>query len=67
MKRALVPTAAILVFFAPLAPRLVAQDYDLVIRNARVVDGTGAPWKRADVAIRGDTRAWSGTVRCARR
>lgn len=25
--------------------------FDLVIRNGRVVDGTGAPWYRADVAI----------------
>ena len=31
-----------------------AQQYDLVIRNARVVDGTGSPWYRADLAIRGD-------------
>jgi dihydroorotase/N-acyl-D-amino-acid deacylase len=28
--------------------------YDLVIRNGRVLDGTGSPWMRADVAIRGD-------------
>ncbi len=27
--------------------------YDLVIRNGRVVDGTGAPWYAADVAIDG--------------
>lgn len=31
-----------------------AQDYDVVVRDARVVDGTGAPWFRADVAVRGD-------------
>ena len=31
--------------------------YDLVMRNARVVDGTGSPWYRADIAIRGDTIA----------
>ncbi|HEV7803503.1 MAG TPA: D-aminoacylase [Burkholderiales bacterium] len=31
--------------------------YDLVLRNARVVDGTGSPWYRADIAVRGDTIA----------
>ena len=29
--------------------------YDLLLKNGRVVDGTGSPWYRADVAIRGDT------------
>jgi N-acyl-D-amino-acid deacylase len=33
-----------------------AQDtrYDLILRNARVIDGTGSPWFRGDIAIRGD-------------
>ena len=33
----------------------VAQDdvYDLVIRNGRIVDGTGSPWYRGDLGIRG--------------
>src|SRR3954465_10410227 len=31
--------------------------YDLVLRNARVVDGTGNPWYRADIAIRDDVIA----------
>jgi N-acyl-D-amino-acid deacylase len=31
--------------------------YTLVIRGARVVDGTGNPWYRADIAVRGDTIA----------
>jgi N-acyl-D-amino-acid deacylase len=28
--------------------------YDLIIRNARVIDGTGNPWYRAEIGIRGD-------------
>jgi N-acyl-D-amino-acid deacylase len=31
--------------------------YDLVLRNARIVDGTGNPWYRGDIAVRGDTIA----------
>jgi hypothetical protein len=34
---------------SPLAQR--APDYDLVIRNGRVIDGMGNPWIVADVAI----------------
>ncbi|HKH46974.1 MAG TPA: D-aminoacylase [Thermoanaerobaculia bacterium] len=35
-------------------PRLSAQEppFDLVIRNGRIVDGTGSPWYSADVGIR---------------
>jgi N-acyl-D-aspartate/D-glutamate deacylase len=41
---------------ATLAARPGPQQaaYDLVIRNGRVLDGTGAPWFRADIGIRGD-------------
>jgi len=31
--------------------------YDLVLRNARIVDGTGSPWYRGDLGIRGDVIA----------
>lgn len=39
-----------LLLLVPLS--LLAQDYDLVIRNGHIVDGTGSPWYAADVAIR---------------
>lgn len=39
-------------FFITFAACGFAADYDLVIRNGRVIDGTGNPWFRADVAIR---------------
>ena len=38
-------------FFAS-ASESRAQQYDLVIQNGRVIDGTGSPWYRADIAIR---------------
>ena len=36
--------------------------YDLIIRNARVVDGTGAPWYRADIAVEGGRIAAIGKL-----
>src|SRR5437868_6302587 len=48
-------SCAILVFTA--AASAADAPYDLVLRNARVVDGTGNPWYRADIAIRADTIA----------
>jgi len=36
--------------------------YDLVIVNGRIVDGTGAPWYRGDVAIAGDRIAAVGAI-----
>ncbi|MBN8577480.1 MAG: D-aminoacylase [Cytophagales bacterium] len=37
---------------ALLAGTVQAQPYDLVIRNGRVIDGSGNPWFYADVAVR---------------
>jgi len=51
-------TPVFLVVLLSLAPRAQAPAaYDLVIRNGRIVDGTGSPWYRADLAVRGDTIA----------
>src|SRR5438552_4106442 len=36
--------------------------YDVVIANGRIVDGTGAPWFRGDLAIVGDRIAAVGVV-----
>src|SRR5687767_6157271 len=52
MKRVLVLAALLCTSAGPLAQQ---ASYDLVIRNARIVDGTGAPWYRGDIGIRGDT------------
>ena len=40
--------------------------FDVLIRNARVLDGTGNPWYRADVGIRGDRIAAVGALGGAR-
>lgn len=39
-----------------------AQPYDLVIKNGRVIDGTGNPWVYADVAIQNGRIAHVGTI-----
>jgi N-acyl-D-amino-acid deacylase len=39
-----------LLLLLPLS--LLAQNYDLVIRNGHIIDGTGSPWYAADIAIR---------------
>jgi N-acyl-D-amino-acid deacylase len=37
-------------------------DYDLIIRNGRIIDGTGAPAVRNDVAVKGDRIAAIGAL-----
>lgn len=38
------------------------SSFDLLIRNGRVMDGTGNPWLRADIGIRGDRIAAVGRL-----
>jgi len=40
--------------------------YDLILANGRIVDGTDAPWYRADVGIRGDKIAAVGDLKDAK-
>jgi dihydroorotase/N-acyl-D-amino-acid deacylase len=42
------------------------RPFDLVVANGRIVDGTGAPWYRADVGIRGDRIAAIGDLKDAK-
>ena len=37
------------------SPVQATAPFDVIVANGRVVDGTGAPWFRADIGIRGDT------------
>lgn len=41
------------------------ENYDVIIRGGRVIDGSGNPWMRADVAIRGERIIKIGTLDAA--
>ena len=47
-------TLLTLLALAALPRPATAQVHDVLIRNARVFDGTGNDWFRADIAISGD-------------
>ena len=46
-----VPIAALIIYLACTRPSPTAG-YDIVIRNGRLIDGTGSPWYSGDVGIR---------------
>lgn len=56
--------AAVLAVQAAGAPAQ-SRPFDVVILGGRVVDGTGAPWVRADVGIRGNQIAALGRLAAA--
>lgn len=54
----------LVLFLAP--PHAAAQDFDILIRNGLVLDGTGNPAIRVDIGIVGDTITAMGPLRDAR-
>ncbi len=58
------PLLALLVALAT-PPSTHAQRYDVIIRNGRVIDGTGNPWFMADLALDGDRIAAIGDLGAA--
>ena len=64
MRSTLLVRVAGLLLLAPLAG--AAADYDLIIRNGRIIDGTGSPWYRADLAVRDGRIAAIGKLAGAR-
>jgi N-acyl-D-amino-acid deacylase len=50
------------VFAGVSLPCSAATNYDVIIKNARIIDGTGSPWYRGDVAITSHTIAAIGVL-----
>jgi N-acyl-D-amino-acid deacylase len=57
--------AAILAGAIALAQNAAPPAYDLLIRGARAIDGTGNPWRHADVAVAKGRIAAVGNLRGA--
>jgi N-acyl-D-amino-acid deacylase len=59
------PTLVGLLLLAVPVCQAAGTDYDLIIRNGHVIDGTGSPWYAADVAVRGGRIAAIGNLASA--
>lgn len=60
--RAIAALVAILIPLALQARQTPSAPFDILITNARVLDGTGNPWYRGDIGIRGDRIAAVGRL-----
>jgi N-acyl-D-amino-acid deacylase len=54
--------APLLLASIPVALAAQEEVYDVLIRNGRIIDGTGSPWYAGDVGIRGGRIAAIGTL-----
>ncbi|HUO15703.1 MAG TPA: D-alanyl-D-alanine carboxypeptidase/D-alanyl-D-alanine-endopeptidase [Verrucomicrobiae bacterium] len=52
-------------FAASAPPTQAENEYDTIIRNGHVIDGSGNPWIAADIAIRGDRIVKIGSLQGA--
>jgi dihydroorotase/N-acyl-D-amino-acid deacylase len=59
-------TTMLLISSAVITTSAAAPQYDLIIRNGTLIDGSGAPRYRADVAIKGDRIVGIGRLRNAK-
>lgn len=68
MRNWMLGTISCLLLCGLAAPAAAQQEaaYDIVIRNGRLLDGTGTPWVRADVAVVGDRIVAVGDLSGAR-
>ncbi len=48
--------------YAAVSPQTAGDEYDILIRNGHIVDGSGNPWYAGDVAIRGNRIAKIGNL-----
>jgi N-acyl-D-amino-acid deacylase len=63
---ALTLAAVLFISSPPLTDSAAPPEFDIIIRNGRVIDGSGRPAYRADVAIKDDRIARIGNLRSAR-
>src|SRR3989454_9033769 len=53
-KLTIIGVATLLILALAALPTAQTQPYDLLLRNGRIVDGSGSPWYRGEIAIRDD-------------